>query len=326
MIRLGIDATSVAPEGKGIARVQRGTVRALAQDGRFELVVWARHPEELPEVDARRVTMRPTLAWEQVGLARAAREVDVLLTWTERLPIAGSGRFVVWLFEPPTHRVEQNRRVGARAWQRGSDAVTSALWKRSLRRARVVLTGSQATADAIADFAPARPLYPGLDEGFEPGGAKDDHVLHVASGDPRDDTATAVAAAAGGGTRTRLRSGAPRRAAACPTPSSSRSCSAPRAFLDTSLYEGFGYQVLEAMACGTPVVASDTTSIPEVVGDAGLLCPPGDVDAFAAALRRLSDEDGLAAELTWRGLARAAEFTWERTARELAAAIEEAAA
>jgi glycosyltransferase involved in cell wall biosynthesis len=84
--------------------------------------------------------------------------------------------------------------------------------------------------------------------------------------------------------------------------------------------------VLEAMACGTPVVASDTTSIPEVVGDAGLLCPPGDVESFASALRRLRDEDALAEDLRLRGLRRAAEFTWERTARELAAAIEEAAA
>ena len=65
MIRVGIDATSVAPDGKGIARVQRGTVRALAELGRFELVVYARHPEEI--AGARRVTIRPTLAWEQAG-------------------------------------------------------------------------------------------------------------------------------------------------------------------------------------------------------------------------------------------------------------------
>jgi glycosyltransferase involved in cell wall biosynthesis len=325
VIRLGIDATSVVPEGKGIARVQRGTVRALAADERFELVVWTRHPEELPEVDARRVTIRPTLVWEQVGLPRAAREVDVLLTWTERLPLVGSGRFVVWLFEPPTHRIQQNVRVGARAWQRGSDVVTSRLWKRSLRRARVVLTGSQATADAIRDVALARPLYPGLDEGFEPGGSKGDHVLHVASGDPRDDTPTAVAAARAAGRELALVGGASPRGRVTDDELVVELQQAG-AFLDTSLYEGFGYQVLEAMACGTPVVASDTTSIPEVVGDAGLLCPPGDVEAFASALRRLRDEEGLAEDLRLRGLRRAAEFTWGRTARELAAAIEEAAA
>jgi glycosyltransferase involved in cell wall biosynthesis len=324
VIRLGIDATSVVPEGKGIARVQRGTVRALAADGRFELVVWTRHPEQLPEIEAHRVAMRPTLAWEQVGLVRAAREVDVLLTWTERLPLLGSGRFVVWLFEPPTHRIEQNVRARARVWQRGSDLVTSTLWKRSLRRARVVLTGSQATADAVAAVARARPLYPGLDDGFEPGGSKADHVLHVASGDPRDDTPTAVAAARAAGRELALVGGASPRGRVSDE-ELVRELQQASALLDTSLYEGFGYQVLEAMACGTPVVASDTTSIPEVVGDAGLLCPPGDVEAFAAALRRLRDEDGLADELRRRGLARAGEFTWERTARELSAAIEEAA-
>jgi len=331
VIRLGIDATSVAADGKGIARVQRGTVNALAELGRFELVVYARDPEELPEVRARRVTSRLTLAWEQVGLARAAREVDVLLTWTERLPLVGGGRFVVWMFEPPTHRIEQNRRVGASAWQRGSDAVTSLLWRRSLGRAKVVLTGSQATADAVSDVAPARPLYPGLDERFSPGSTRDGSVLHIGSDDPRDDTQTALAAARAAGERLVVVGGY-----AGPADGGELAGRVTDdelvdhyrradAFLDTSLYEGFGFQVLEAMACGTPVVASDTTSIPELVGDAALLCPPGDVEAFAAALRRLRTENGLADDLRRRGLARAAEFTWERTAEQLADAVEEAA-
>lgn len=331
MIRLGIDATSVAPDGKGIARVQRGTVRALAELARFELVVYARRPEQLPEVRAKRVTVRPTLAWEQVGLARAAREVDVLLTWTERLPLVGPGRFVVWMFEPPTHRIEQNRRVGARAWQRGSDAVTSLLWRRSLGRAAVVFTGSQATADAVRDVATAQPLYPGLDERFSPGSERDGSVLHIGSNDPRDDTPTAVAAARAAGERLIVVGGYAGPADGAQLVGRVTDAELVEryrradAFVDTSLYEGFGFQVLEAMACGTPVVASDTTSIPELVGDAALLCPPGDVEAFAAALRRLRAEEGLAHELRRRGLARAAEFTWERTARRLADAVEEAA-
>src|SRR5581483_9161205 len=92
------------------------------------------------------------------------------------------------------------------------------------------------------------------------------------------------------------------------------------AYLDPSLYEGFGYGVLEAMACGAPVVASDTTSIPEVTGDAALLCPRRDVDVFADAVRRVLAEPQLADDLRRRGLARAAEFTWERTGAGLAAA------
>jgi glycosyltransferase involved in cell wall biosynthesis len=273
------------------------------------------------------VTIKPTLAWEQLGLARAAREVDVMLTWTERLPLAGGGRFVVWLFEPPTHRIEQNRRTGARAWQRGSDVVTLALWKRSLRRAAVVLTGSQATADAIRAIAPARPLYPGLDEAFRPGRERDDFVFHLGSNDPRDDTSTAIAAAQLAGRKLVIAGGydgpaedvdVRGRVSDDALVELYRSAGV---FLDTSLYEGFGYQVLEAMASGTPVVASRTTSIPELVGDAGVLCPPGDAPAFAAGIQRAAEQH---AELARRGLARAAQFTWERTARELADAIEEA--
>jgi glycosyltransferase involved in cell wall biosynthesis len=98
------------------------------------------------------------------------------------------------------------------------------------------------------------------------------------------------------------------------------------AYLDPTLFEGFGYQVLEAMACGAPVVASGTTSIPEIVGDAGLLCDPADPGAFADALVRVLEEPGLAAELRRRGLERAAGFTWERAARQIAGALEEALA
>ena len=82
MARIGIDATSVAPEGKGISRVQRGTVDALRALGRHELVVFARHPEQLPDVDAILVSDRPALLWEQRGLSRAVREhrLDAMLT------------------------------------------------------------------------------------------------------------------------------------------------------------------------------------------------------------------------------------------------------
>jgi glycosyltransferase involved in cell wall biosynthesis len=79
-------------------------------------------------------------------------------------------------------------------------------------------------------------------------------------------------------------------------------------------YEGFGLTPLEAMACGTPVVASDASSLPEVVGDAGLLVPPADVEGWTAALARVCGDEEAAAGLRRRGLARAAEFTWQRAA------------
>jgi glycosyltransferase involved in cell wall biosynthesis len=92
-----------------------------------------------------------------------------------------------------------------------------------------------------------------------------------------------------------------------------------------SLYEGFGLPALEAMARGTPVLASNTSSLPEVVGEAGLLVDPLDVDAIATGLVRLATDPELRAELGARGRRRAAESSWERAAAETLAVLEEAA-
>jgi glycosyltransferase involved in cell wall biosynthesis len=89
------------------------------------------------------------------------------------------------------------------------------------------------------------------------------------------------------------------------------------AFLCVSLYEGFGLPLLEAMACGTPVLASDTSSIPEVVGDAGLLVDPLEPAQIAAGLERLAADKGLAADLAARGRERAVGFTWDRAAASI---------
>jgi len=88
------------------------------------------------------------------------------------------------------------------------------------------------------------------------------------------------------------------------------------AFVFPSLYEGFGLPPLEAMACGVPVIASRTSSLPEVVGDAGILIDPMNVDEMAESLRRVLEDRVHAGELGRRGTRRAAGFSWRRTAAE----------
>ncbi|MGC8874416.1 MAG: glycosyltransferase family 4 protein [Chloroflexia bacterium] len=90
---------------------------------------------------------------------------------------------------------------------------------------------------------------------------------------------------------------------------------AARFFVFPSLYEGFGLPPLEAMACGTPVIASTAGALPEVVGDAGWLVPPEDTEGWAEVMARLWSDEAAREQLRVRGLERASRFSWEEAAR-----------
>lgn len=93
-------------------------------------------------------------------------------------------------------------------------------------------------------------------------------------------------------------------------------------FAFPSLYEGFGMPVLEAMACGTPVITSNVSSLPEVAGDAGIMVDPEDVDALTEAIRRIVSDCSLREKLRELGLVRASRFSWQSTATQTLAVYE----
>jgi len=121
-------------------------------------------------------------------------------------------------------------------------------------------------------------------------------------------------------------SGRVRRIDAQPGPLRAALYAGASAFVFPSLAEGFGLPIVEAMACGAPVVTSNRSSLPEIAGSAAQLCDPIDDTSIGEALGKVLRDRGLAEDLRRLGFRRAAEFTWERTARETYACYREALA
>ena len=88
-------------------------------------------------------------------------------------------------------------------------------------------------------------------------------------------------------------------------------------YVDPSLYEGFGFQLLEAMACGVPIIASNATAVPEVIREAGILIDPMDVNHLAREMIRVLTDHSLRDELRRRGIERSSCFDWRRTAQQV---------
>jgi glycosyltransferase involved in cell wall biosynthesis len=334
VIRVGFDGLMISPHGKGHARSERHAVEALAARGEHELVLFVRgEAVEIPGIEVVRVDPRLTLDWELRGIRAAAtrHRLDAFVTLSERLPQSGSLPIVVWLFESPMHRIRANRESRAPLWHLGSDLATSVLWKRSLRRAAHVAFGSRATRGEVLaelDLRSTSVVYPGVPPGFSPGPPAEDrgtYVLHLGSDDPRDNTDIAVEACRRAGARLLVAGGWKGTGAETLGRVSDEELldlyRGAAAFLDPTRYEGFGYGVLEAMACGTPVIASAVTSIPEVVGGAAVLCDPSSAEQFADALTRVLGDEALRAGMRARGLERTTSFTWDATGAGVAAAL-----
>lgn len=342
-MRVALESTVLELDRAGVARAVRGLRSALASRDDVELVDVA-HPPRAAHRVARGLDRE--LRWFWLGLPRAVRRSGADLL---HLPAAvGPWRAPV----PLVVTVHDAMAIEHPEWFSRANALQQRVaLRRLVRTARRVLVPSRHTAERIAVVAGADPrrvrVAPwGVDAAFGRGGAdaavlrrhgiNRPYVLAVGTLQPRKGLEE-VLAAVGGEHRLVVAGGRGWRDDAIATRLRERAILTGRvedaelvallrgadALVHAARYEGFGFPPLEAMACGTPVVAYRSTSIPEVVGDAAELAEPVP-GALAAALGRVLGDPARGAELRERGLARATAFTWDRCAEATVAAYREA--
>ena len=311
-MRAGVDVSPLVQTRAGTARHVRGLLAALRGRPGLELELLSFGGAGRPSS-----VVRDAL-WYPVGLPRRARSLDVLHCTTFRGPVRSGVLTVLTVHDlailrspeafPRWHRLYG--RVGLTRVLRAADAViavseftkgeTAALAGVPAERIRVVPNG----VDAV--FAPDGPAAAG------------DYVLAVATLEPRKNLSRAVEAARLAGVDLRVVGArgwggvdVPGWVGEIPDSELAALYRGARCVLYPSLYEGFGLPVLEAMACGVPVVTSRETAMAEIAGGAAVLVDPLDAEAIAEGIREAALRRD---ELVSSGLVRARELTWERAA------------
>jgi glycosyltransferase involved in cell wall biosynthesis len=350
---VGIDGRAFGSPAAGVRRYVSALVPALkAAHPGLELVALGGSRGDLPTgLEHVEESWHPptNLGWSALGLPRAAAKarVDVIHAPAYTAPLWSNAPVVVTI-----HDVSYERHPEWYPYQR--DAIRRMFYRRSARAAAQVLTDSAFSAGEIAaaygiprDRITVAPL--GVSEHFAPvdrpnqtlpAGITTPYLLHVgdlherrnlplvahamfeAQRRPGMPSLSLVLAGVDRGIGERLRAYAREanspEAVICLGPvNDSQLVTLYRgavALVYPSRYEGFGLPVLEAMACGTPVIASRAASIPEVLGDAGVLLDPDDEPGWAGAIADVLTDEWQKGRMRKAGLARAREFTWARTA------------
>jgi glycosyltransferase involved in cell wall biosynthesis len=332
---------TVAINARAAVRREIGGVERLAR----EMV--QRLPKLRPDV-YRLIAPRPRLAhraghlWEQALLPALARGADLIYSPANLAPVASSRNAVV-IHDVAALRHPEWYRPAYVTYQRTMLPLIA-------KRARLVITVSEFSKHELIEVLSVPPeriaVVPnGVDERFTPAadttsarsvlGLEKPYVLAVGTHIARknlavlepaarrlaEDGVELVHAGSGRGYMRAEQAGHLRELGYVDDQFLPGLYAGALALAMPSLYEGFGLPCLEAMACGTPVVASNTTALAETCSPVALLVDPHDATAFADALHRLATDGDLREGLAIDSLARAAPFTWERTARETDAAL-----
>jgi glycosyltransferase involved in cell wall biosynthesis len=311
-MKVGVDVSPLVQTRAGTARHVRGLLGALRDRPGLELELLSfGGPGKLSSIvrDA---------AWYPLALRRRARGLDVLHGTTFRGPSKSGTPTVLTVHDLALLRYPD----AFPRWHRlyGQTALRS-----TLRAADALVAVSELTKREIISRVGVSPerirVVPnGIDEIFSPVGpaAEGEYVLTVATLEPRKNLARAVEAAKLAGVELRVVGArgwggldVPGWVGEVPDAELAALYRGARCVLYPSLYEGFGLPVLEAMACGTPVVTSRGTAMEEVAGSAAVLVDPLDVSAITDGIGTAGARRD---ELVSRGLERAREFTWSRAA------------
>ncbi len=361
-MRIAVDARPFEERPTGVGRYLEGLLSAwLARDPADTFVLLSPRPVFLPPSLAGRVERAPSLAlpgtlWLQTAAAGAARRAGAdaffgtlgIVPLATTLPRVATVHDLTPLLFPEWHSLKN--RLG----------FTPFIGPTVRAARRIAAVSEHSRRDLVERFPEAGPktavVHNGVDAAVPPAGGPAPnegrpYVLSLGTLEPRknlgrlveamesiwdrrpDFPDLVVAGGEGWGLSHFGRRLAASRHAARIRPlgylaggERARWMAGARVFAYPSLYEGFGLPPLDAMALGTPVVASSAASLPEVVGDAGLLPDPADVASLARALERAQDDESFRREAAVKGPARAALFTWDDAARKTRALFEEALA